>query len=200
MAFITTLGHYKVVLGIPWMRHHDVTIDFTTNSLAFKSEFGDQTCLIAPTRVTSILPAHPDNPISVLALSATGYQRILKNEMQKYGKIHAFSLSLYSIHQALRDKEPTKEDTLATIPKEYHDCLPMFRKVNADKLPPHRPNDHGIDLKEGFTPPFGPLYSLSRPELEALRDWLQENLSKGFICTSSLPASSSILFVKKGDG
>jgi hypothetical protein len=55
-------------------------------------------------------------------------------------------------------------------------------------------------LKEGLTPPFGPLYSLSRHELEALKEWLEENLSKGFIRTSSSPAASPILFVKKGDG
>ena len=87
-----------------------------------------------------------------------------------------------------------------TVPPEYHKYLPLFRKVNADQLPPHRPYDHQIELQEGFMPPFGPLYSLSRPELEALQDWLQENLSKGFIRASSSSAGSPILFVKKSDG
>jgi hypothetical protein len=86
------------------------------------------------------------------------------------------------------------------VPKDYHSFLPLFRKANADKLPPHRAHDHKIDLKEGFTPPFGPLYSLSRPELVALKEWLEENLSKGFIRASSSAAGSPILFVKKGDG
>jgi hypothetical protein len=36
--------------------------------------------------------------------------------------------------------------------------------------------------------------------LEALRKWLDENLAKGFIRTSSSPAGAPILFVKKGDG
>ena len=44
------------------------------------------------------------------------------------------------------------------------------------------------------------MYSLSRNELAALREWLDENLSKGFICASSSPAGSPILFVKKPDG
>jgi hypothetical protein len=44
------------------------------------------------------------------------------------------------------------------------------------------------------------LYSLSRPELEELKRWLKENLSKGFICASSSPAAVPIIFVKKGDG
>jgi hypothetical protein len=72
--------------------------------------------------------------------------------------------------------------------------------MEANKLPPHCPYDHHIPLKDRFTLPFGPIYSLSRTELEALRKWLEENLSKGFICTSSSPAGTPILFVKKGDG
>ena len=55
-------------------------------------------------------------------------------------------------------------------------------------------------MREGTTPSFGPLYSLSRQELEALRNWLDDNLKKGFIRTSSSPAGSPILFVKKKDG
>jgi hypothetical protein len=72
--------------------------------------------------------------------------------------------------------------------------------MEANKLPPHRPYNHRIPLNDGFTLPFGPIYSLSRTELEALRKWLEENLSKGFIRASSSPAGAPIQFVKKGDG
>jgi hypothetical protein len=51
-----------------------------------------------------------------------------------------------------------------------------------------------------FKPPFGPLYSLSCPELEELKSWLDENLSKGFISTLSSPAATPIIFIKNGDG
>jgi len=37
-------------------------------------------------------------------------------------------------------------------------------------------------------------------ELQALRQWIDENLSKGFIRASSSPAGAPILFVKKKDG
>jgi hypothetical protein len=51
-----------------------------------------------------------------------------------------------------------------------------------------------------FKPPFGPRNSLSHPEWEELKCRLDENLSKGFIHTSSSPTAALILFVKKGDG
>jgi len=41
---------------------------------------------------------------------------------------------------------------------------------------------------------------MSRTELQMLKEWLEENLSKGFIRASSSPAASPILFVKKTDG
>jgi hypothetical protein len=53
---------------------------------------------------------------------------------------------------------------------------------------------------DGFQPPFGQLYSLSRPELEELKRWLGENLSKVFIRTLSSPAAAQTLFIKKGHG
>ncbi|GKU10244.1 unnamed protein product, partial [Fusarium langsethiae] len=48
--------------------------------------------------------------------------------------------------------------------------------------------------------PFGPLYGMSRNELTALREWLDENLRKGFIRPSSSPVASPVLFVKKPGG
>jgi hypothetical protein len=100
----------------------------------------------------------------------------------------------------LAKEDDKKADIRTIVPPEYHDYLKIFEKANADKLPLHRPSDHTIPLTDRFKPPFGPLYSLSRPELEELKCWLDENLSKGFIRTSSSPAAAPILFVKKGDG
>jgi hypothetical protein len=41
---------------------------------------------------------------------------------------------------------------------------------------------------------------MSRNELEVLKDWIEDNLKKGFIRPSSSPAASPVLFVKKPDG
>jgi hypothetical protein len=54
------------------------------------------------------------------------------------------------------------------VPKEYYDFLLLFKKALAKGLLPYRLYDYKIPLKEGFTPPFRPIYSLSRVELEVL--------------------------------
>ena len=120
-------------------------------------------------------------------------------------------MSLYDINKALEMPTPNPQDTEQAespdyerlkflIPPEYHLFLPLFCETIANKLPPHRPYDHRIPLKEGFEPPFGPLYSLAHHELEACKKWIEENFDKGFIWASSSPARAPILFVKKGDG
>jgi hypothetical protein len=114
--------------------------------------------------------------------------------------VEQFTLSLYDINTALAKEDDKKPDIRTIVLPEYHDYLKIFRKANANKLPPHHPSDHTILLTDGLKPPFGPLYSLSYPKLEELKCWLDENLSKGFIRTLSSPTAAPILFVKKGDG
>jgi hypothetical protein len=37
--FITKLGHYPIVLGIPWLRLHDVAVRFASNTVTFGSQY-----------------------------------------------------------------------------------------------------------------------------------------------------------------
>jgi hypothetical protein len=201
-AFVTRLGHYPLVMGIPWLKRHDVTLGFQDHTVKFASQYCQQHCMMAPVTVVqgTNTPTATEKPISIAAIGSRPFKRLMRNSKERYGKLQIFALSLHDINKALEDKDAEEFKLADIVPKEYHQFLPLFRKANADKLPPHRPHDHKIELKEGFTPPFGPLYSLSRHELEALKEWLEENLSKGFIRASSSSAASPILFVKKGDG
>ena len=94
----------------------------------------------------------------------------------------------------------TESDDSKLVPTQYHDFLDVFSKVKADQLPEHRPFDHSIPLEPGTNPPYGPIYNLSEKELTVLREYLDDNLKKGFITESQSPAGSPILFVKKKDG
>ena len=201
--FVTKLGHYPIVLGIPWLELHNVAIRFSSRTLTFGSQYCIAHCNIQPTvaHALSVDPSEPIltteslSPIHIAAVGATSFHRTAYRK-----RLAVFSLSLYEINKALDPTSVEKEVLTKLIPEEYHEFLPLFSEVEASALPPHRPYDHKIPLKEGFVTPFGPLYSLSRPELVALKEWLDENLQKGFIRASSSPAGSPILFVKKSDG
>jgi hypothetical protein len=57
-----------------------------------------------------------------------------------------------------------------------------------------------IELKEGESPPWGPIYPLSELELETLREWLKEMMKTEKIRRSTSPAGSPNLFVPKPNG
>ena len=142
--------------------------------------------------------ATTERPIQLPAIGGHPFRRLAYKQI-----LTIFSTSLYEINQALgmgkQAKKPKELDLKDYVPAEYHEFLPLFSETLAKNLPPHWPYDHKIPLREGFTPPFGPLYSMSRTELQRLKEWLEENLSKGFIKASSSPAALPILFVKKTD-
>jgi hypothetical protein len=115
------------------------------------------------------------------------FRRIINNANKYYGKVEQFTLFLNEINTTLQEPKDDKPNIKAIIPTEYHKYLKIFENINTDNLPPHRPYDHKIPLEDGFQPPFGPLYSLSHLELEELKRWLEENLSKGFICACQDP-------------
>jgi len=169
-AFVTKLGGYHLTLGIPWLKHYDVKIDFASNSLAFESEYCLKKCF---------------NDVTI----AYG----IEEEFPHF-------LRAYAAQCALGHKVLDKDEVPQIHPNQYDKFLHLFLEKTEDKLPPHGRFDHEIPLHPGFVPPFGPIYGLSPPGLSVLYEWLDENLDKKFIRESSSTAASPILFVKVKEG
>jgi len=84
------------------------------------------------------------------------------------------------------------------VPKQYHEFLPLFKQVLTDWLHSHRPGfDHDVWLEEQEIPPRGPLYKMSSDELLDMKEWLEENMIKGFIRQSFSPVTTTCIFSKK---
>jgi hypothetical protein len=133
-------------------------------------------------------PAQKTNPVQIFVDRDVPFYRAAKN------------LQVFAIHvNPANNTKPPSEPTLVNLPKKYKDFVDVFEKINVDQLPAYSPYDCPIDLEEGHSPPFGPIYGLSEPKLQALRDYFTENLAKGFIQHSKSPAGALILFVKKKD-
>jgi len=92
------------------------------------------------------------------------------------------------------------ENPLEQVPMEFRQYLGVMSKELPDALPKHRAYDCKIDLKEGSTAPWGPIYPLSEIELQTLREWLKEMERTGKIRRSTSQAGSPILFVPKPNG
>ena len=87
-----------------------------------------------------------------------------------------------------------------TIPKKYRNLANVFSPSNANSLPPHRDEDHTIELELGNTPPFCPLYNLSEYQLTMVREYINENLANWFIPSFKSSARAPVLYTPKPDG
>jgi hypothetical protein len=54
-------------------------------------------------------------------------------------------------------------------------------------------------MKDNKEPPFGAQHGMTEEQLKALKEFIEENLRKGFIQASSSPAGAPVLFVTKLD-
>lgn len=208
MMYATQLAYYPIVFGMPWLKQHDPTIRFAAHTITFDSDYCRKYCNL-PGR-PSKLRALQDVPKTARPYSQPYRPDALKEYdicavslraaaiYSRRGGCRLFTVTLEQLDEVLN----TKPDPgpAVSLPEEIQDFGDVFSPKEAEKLPPHRPYDHHIELMEGKTPPFGPLYAMSRNELLALREWLEENLRKGFVRPSSSPVASPVLFVAKPGG
>jgi len=211
---VPKLGHYPIVLGIPWLRLHDVAVHFASNTVTFGSQYCTTHCHGAPVTVQGVTEEHPEPIYQAKAIYELQIRppRPLQGDIVmlngalffrtvKRGKLMMFKASLYDINKAIEAKDLKEHPLEENIPKQYHEFLPLFSNVLADWLPPHRPGiDYEVCLKDGEIPTWGPLYSMSRAELVVLKEWFEQNMSKGFIRQSSSPFAAPVLFTKKPGG
>jgi len=89
---------------------------------------------------------------------------------------------------------------LSSVPEEYHEYADVFSKSKAETLAPHHSYDLRIDLEKDSHSPVGTIYSLSKFKQEALKEFIDKNLTNGFIYSMSSPHRIPVLFIKKKNG
>jgi hypothetical protein len=99
----------------------------------------------------------------------------------------------------IASKEEADENPLLGLPSIYHEFSKVFGEEEFKVLPPHRPYDLSIDLKEGAKLHHGPLYSMTELESQTLKKWIDEELAAGKIRRSESEAGAPVMFVKKPD-
>jgi len=75
----------------------------------------------------------------------------------------------------------------------------VFGKAESERMPVRKPWDHAIELKEGFVPRKGKVYSLSRDKREEVQAFVENQLRKSYIQLSKSPQTLPVHFVAKKD-
>lgn len=139
---------------------------------------------------------------SLYEIDALVSEKLQDQRSQKTKSAIAVIAEIHQIKHSTILAPLKKIDDNLKIPQEFSDFADVFSKAESDILPPHRSYDHKIilegDGEKGLK--YSPLYRMSLNELETVKKWIVDNLSKGFIEPSQAPFAAPILFVKKADG
>ena len=67
------------------------------------------------------------------------------------------------------------------MPEKFHRWIKVFGKKQSERIPTRKLWDYAIDVKKGFIPRKGKIYLLLREEREEIREFVKEQLKKGYI-------------------
>ena len=81
-----------------------------------------------------------------------------------------------TISTQLAQADKPKEIPVPDFCSSYAD---VFSEKTYDILPPHRPFDHTIELKDSFVPKIAKVYPLNPAEKEACKAFIDEHLKTG---------------------
>ena len=180
--FVADIGNYSIILGMPWLKIHNPEIDWALQD------------------PDSMLETPWTNELDLAIISNNQAVHLTTNP-ERHDILGFCTMTIADIDAAIAAQDALEgQDLLNAIPAEYQDFANVFSKKEASRLPKHGAFDHEIKLKEGFVHPYGPLYSLSKKELQETKKFLEEYLEQGLIRPSSSSAGAPILFAKKKDG
>jgi hypothetical protein len=201
---VTGIGRQSIILGLPWLIKENPDINYQTGQLQWRptplsivednndKEGGD---FLKPPYLSLNSMAYDDS--FPLSLAETFEEPGISLDVSCLDILRIKLSDHFNQLYGSKDKEAKYEDL---VPKFYHKYLQLFSKKASERYPEPRPYDHEIHLKPDFKPIRQSPYSLNPQQTDLAKKFVQENLDKGYIKTSTSPMASPLFFVGKKDG
>ncbi|RFU77263.1 reverse transcriptase domain [Trichoderma arundinaceum] len=197
---IADIPKYDIILGMPWLGRYDPDTQWSKGQIHWRSN--ERT------------PEEKDTPGTVRPRTLLEPSEIPPQYHQRRDKSHSARIRKHvarirrelaelntSIEKAINWSKNNPEETrLAPIPRQYRKYKKLFKETLETGLPEHSEWDHEIVLKDGASPKFHKIYNLNETELKFLREWLDDQLKKGYIRVSTSSAGYPVMFVPKKNG
>jgi len=199
---IDVIGGQKcgVILGMPWLACHNPEIDWKTGEVKMTrcpEECGKQW---RPVQGKSGWEKQKEKEEKEEAEK----RKEKKEEKKKSKKGRTVKVRKIAEEWEIWDEEEeaakSEAEARKLVPEKFHQWIKVFGKKQSERMPIRKLWDHAIDVKEGFMPRKGKVYPLSREEREEVREFVKEQLRKGYIRPSKLPQTAPVFFVGKKDG
>ena len=112
------------------------------------------------------------NPIIDWNTFSINFSPRVERSLHEYPPLEE-NINRVTISMELAQAEKPKEISLPDFCSDFTD---IFAKSTHDQLPPHRPFDHTIDLKDMFVPKITKVYPLNPKEKETCAAFVEEHL------------------------
>jgi len=191
---------WKVILGMLWLAYHNPKIDWRIGEVKMTrcpEECGKQW---RPVQGKMGWEKQKEEE----AKEEAGRKREEKDKRKKQKKGKTVEVRKVAEKWEIWDEEEeavkSEVEAKNLVPKRFHRWIKVFGKKQSERMPTRKLWDHAIDVKEGFMPRKGKVYPLSREEREEVREFVKEQLRKGYIQLSKSPQTAPVFFVGKKDG
>ena len=169
-------------MGKPWLTRNNPTIDFRTNEITINGRD------LPHTPVNSV---EEDGPPTENMFISGGQAR---HALRAGGKAY-----IPWVATVPDGDEAPSDCSNPDVSRLLMDFSDVFPEELPDELPPERPVDHDIRLEQDSSPPSRPAYRLPKPEMDELKQQLEQLLVKGFVVPSKSLFGAPVFFVKKAD-
>ena len=167
---------WTVILGMPWLAHHNPEIDWETREvkiMRYPEECGKQW-----------RPVQRKLGWEKQKKEARK-KREKKDKKRKQKKRKTMEVKKVVEEWEIWDKEEevarSEEEAKKMVPEKFHLWIKVFRKKQSERMPTRKVWDHAIDVKKEFVPRKEKVYPLSREERDEMREFIKEQLKKGYI-------------------
>ena len=124
-----------------------------------------------------------------------------RKKKQKKGKIMEVKkvAKKWEIWDEEEEAAKSEMEAKKLVPDKFHKWIKVFGKKQSERMLMRKVWNHAIDVKEGFVLRKGKVYPLSREEREKEREFVKEQLRKGYIWPSKSLQTVPVFFVGKKD-
>src|SRR5258705_819190 len=180
---VTNLGWQSVIIGHPWLLHHNLEVDWTTQKV-----------------LMTHCPTGCNGQVLKLELLLKPGDAVYAILLTLEWEEHICATSTPSQRLAEEAQAQQTCPSRGAIPEHYKDFTDIFSEEAFTHLPPRKVWDHAIELHPDAKLPRGRTFPLSPTKQKELDEFLQENLANGQICPSKSPIRAPVFFVKKKEG
>ena len=180
---INVIGGQKwtVILGMPWLAHHNPEIDWRTGEV--KMTRCPEECGKQWRPVQGKLGWEKQKEEK--AKEEAGKKREEKEKMKRQKKGKTMEVKKVAEEWEIWDEEEkaakSEVEAKKMVPEKYHQWIKVFGKKQSERMLMRKLWDHAIDVKEEFVLRKEKMYPLSREEREEVREFIKEQLRKGYI-------------------